>query len=315
MQLDATQPSPDLGMPPPPDRGGIELGTVGWENTLEWVEFGQGDPVDSGKTLIRVQLFRGRDKTQPLAQGIGQGHQILAQLNTLSGMRIPPKGMLVWVAFPAEMDLTPGAGVIIAGASSTAQTPQLAKDRVVLDFGDVDVVFRGRSLSLHDKENRFLCVGASRTGNGAPGILMQDETGTGIHLHGGNVEITATDNGSPNKVKTWAHLDSGGFSVTQVDGSGKTSALTIKDGKTILLTPNKVQLTTGAVLLGAAGFKPVMLATSGSMGTFLTALSTWVGAVGGALAPAINGPTTTFATAIGVFASAESESTTFMASG
>ncbi len=170
-----------------------EIGTVGWFDQEEHVDFGTAE--NDGHTLIRVTLFAGKMAGEAITPGVAQGRQILVHMNALAGMRVPPKGMHVFVQFPAGMEFAPGAGVIIAGIEKTFERDQLAKDRVVLDFGeDVHVIIKGKSVSLSDHENRFMTVGTPRAG-GDPGLIFNAADGSGGAIAEGKVGWWVADGG------------------------------------------------------------------------------------------------------------------------
>lgn len=153
----------------------IDIGTVGWEGDDTYYDKGSGD--NEGYTLIKVQLFRGRDYTKELNPTIGQGHKILCHIS--SGIfRIPPKGTRVYVAFPKGMETAPGAGVIFATVEKNPFI-QFDDDRVQMNFGsDTHVVIKGKSVSISDMDNQFVSVGTPRSGGDA-GIIFQASDGSG----------------------------------------------------------------------------------------------------------------------------------------
>lgn len=152
----------------------ILLGTVGWDGEDEYTFI--GDDTNDGYTLVRVQVYDGRDTTAKFDPSRAQGHKIICHLS--SGLlRVPKPGTRVYVACPKGMENVPGAGVIFAAVEKTPA--QFKTDRAVMDFGDdVHVVIRGKSVSLQDPDNRFLSVGTPRSG-GAPGLTFQAEDGSG----------------------------------------------------------------------------------------------------------------------------------------
>lgn len=153
----------------------IVMGSVGWENEDEYYFLGTDE--NDGHTLVRVQLFEGRDPTQPLNPKRAQGHRLVCHI--AGGIfRIPPKDTRVFVAIPKGMENVPGAGVIFATIEKNPTT-QFAEDRAVIDFGpDVHVVIKGKSISMQDPDFRFLSVGTPRAG-GAPGVQVHLPDGTG----------------------------------------------------------------------------------------------------------------------------------------
>jgi hypothetical protein len=206
---------------PSQSAGRIELGTVGWDGVDEYAFLGSGD--NDGYTLVRVQLYRGRDKTKPLKKGVAQGYQIVAQIDSAL-FYVPPRGTRVYVALPAGMDTTKGAGVIFATVRPSP-TIQFASDksgepRAVLDFGDeTHVVIRGKSVTAQDPQGRHISVGTPRAG-GAAGVSAIDETGSGWTIQSGVVGLFATDNGTPPDAKSCIQL-----TATLIDIMQKGSTL------------------------------------------------------------------------------------------
>ncbi|MDB4994877.1 MAG: hypothetical protein JWM74_2309, partial [Myxococcaceae bacterium] len=132
---------------------GCELGTVGWANREEHVDFGTGD--NDGFTFVMVTLYAGKTPGEKPTAGLAQGREILCGVNSLAGTRIPKKGTRVYVLYPSGMEDADGAGVIVATVEKTATKDALAKDRVVVDYGDdVHLVLRAKSVSLQDPDNR-----------------------------------------------------------------------------------------------------------------------------------------------------------------
>jgi hypothetical protein len=97
----------------------FERGIVGWDDAEDWFEL--GDETNGGLTVVRVQLFKGRDPTTPPKQGIAQGHRLLVALPD-GFFRIPPKGSECIVAFPGGDIQTAGAGILLA----TIPRPQVS---------------------------------------------------------------------------------------------------------------------------------------------------------------------------------------------
>ena len=90
----------------------ILTGSIGWEDQEDYV-FDGGDD-DDGHTLVRVQLFEGRDITKPINPKRAQGHKLVCHISSLNGRRVPPKDSRVFVAIPKGQENVPGAGVIFA---------------------------------------------------------------------------------------------------------------------------------------------------------------------------------------------------------
>lgn len=171
----------------------IEIGSIGWEDEDEYAYLGTDD--NDGHTLVRVQLFRGRDASKPLNPTRAQGHRIVCHIP--DGMfRIPKKDTRCYVAIPEGMEQVPGAGIIIACVSKSPPT-QFAKDRVVIDFGsDTHVLFKGKSVAMsdHGVPARWLGVGTPR-GGGTPGVTLSNSDGSGLVIQDGAAGIWVSASG------------------------------------------------------------------------------------------------------------------------
>lgn len=170
----------------------IEMGTIGWAD--EDSHFDLGTDENDGHTLVRVTLYRGKPRNIELKDDTAQGHQILCHLNSLCGMRIPPKGTRVYVMFGKGMETVPGGGVIVA-AIEPNPGDQLALDRTVIDYGEeTHLVIRAKSVSIQDYSNRFISVGEPRAGGDA-GLWFQAADGTGGAIKEGAVAWWVSDSG------------------------------------------------------------------------------------------------------------------------
>jgi hypothetical protein len=98
---------------PPPHDSGLAWGTVGWEEDDDSSYYERGSSDDDGNTLVRVQLYRGRDMTRTLDQTRAQGQRILCQLG--GGLfHIPSRGTRVLVGVPEPHGHVPGAATILS---------------------------------------------------------------------------------------------------------------------------------------------------------------------------------------------------------
>lgn len=89
----------------------VEIASIGWEGEADYVF--PGDDSNDGHTLVRVQLFSGRDPTQPLNPNRAQGTKLIAHLNSLAGFKIPNKDARCYLAVPPGMTQVPGAAIIV----------------------------------------------------------------------------------------------------------------------------------------------------------------------------------------------------------
>jgi hypothetical protein len=156
------------------------MGTVGWNDGSKHFDVGTGD--NGGVTLLKVQLFRGRDRSVAATPGRAQGTAILARIPNPANF-IPPDGTHVLVCRPAGFD----AWMLIQqyGPNSTTQFSSVApsskgKNRAKVDYGpDVDVVFKARSITFCDYQGRFFSMGPEF------GLQVADKDGSGWHFGDG----------------------------------------------------------------------------------------------------------------------------------
>jgi hypothetical protein len=204
-----------------PDTGSIEMGTVGWDDGGKHYEL---DP-DSGVTLIKVTLFRGRD---PDAEGQkkdkrARGQQIKCQI---SGplLYIPADGTMVHVSMPAGYWQVPGAGMITAVAVKAPAVQFGTNDGkdAVLDFGpDRRVIIKaGKGVILSDYENRYLAVSPQT------GIKCGDAHANGFALKNDKWLFYTTADGEMNTCFQLAKS-----AIKLLINDGKTCGVVMKDGK------------------------------------------------------------------------------------
>lgn len=199
----------------------VEEGIVGWADEDATNFYQQGEASNSGYTLVRVQLFKGKSPTVAATPGVAQGHRILCRIG-LTPFRIPPLGTAVLVTAPSGDWQTTGRQVITHTIEKNP-TIQFDLNRPVMDFGDVDVVIAARSVTLQSKPAsgvpQFVAVGLARAGGG-PSIMLQDETGSGIVIQSGSIGIIATDNASPPNMKAMLQLTPTEIDLAMLGQSG-----------------------------------------------------------------------------------------------
>lgn len=212
----------------------VELGTVGWDDEELWYETGTGD--NDGHTLVRVQLYAGKDPGVRPKAGVALGRKLLCQIAD-GVFRIPAKGTRCYVILPAGYEDVPGAGVIVATVSKNPD--RLAEDRAVLDYGDVHLVIKAKSASLQSYDNEFISVGTPRSG-GTSGLIFQAADGTGGVIQNGVVGWFVASSGD---AKTLLQMTTSGIDccvkgggMWRLDGSFYTlgSTFTAACGKVYL---------------------------------------------------------------------------------
>ncbi len=257
------RPAPDdneLFDAPPGERepSDIQEGTVGWDGSPEVVELGteSGD----GMTLVRVTLRHGHPTGKPTTDdGLFNGHQISARA---SGplWDTPTRGTRVIVAFPGGDWETPGNAVVICqvGASPARR---FGRRKAVLDFGDKDVVIRGRSVALISEDTTTSTPHRYSVSVDPQGGAQVTADGSGLFSKGGEVQV-----------KT-------------VSTSGRVmSSLNLLQGECSLMETSGV--TQASVVLSGGN-----ATTSGGFMTFLPGNTFQVGRTASPATPALVGPT------------------------
>lgn len=208
----------DLLSPDSADRGGVEMGTVGWDDGTD--DLDQGSTGNDGNTLIKVQLFRGKDPATPPKPGVAQGIKLLCQISSMFGIYwIPPAGTRVLVAIPAGMSQTQGAALIIA-AYQTSPTAQFVPGRVMWDVGSsTHVLIKAESVTAQSYASpaQYIGVGQPMAG-GAPGIYLVDETGSGITVQSGVIGTFASSGGD---AKVLIQVTASGLDVMNKPGNSQ----------------------------------------------------------------------------------------------
>lgn len=221
----------------------IEAGIIGWEDDEEVADVGTSD--NGGVTLIKVQLFRGKDATSDVKPGIAQGHKLLARMNGWPLWAIPPKGLQCYVMFPSGFELSVGAGVI-AGLPGANPFVQFSKTRSKLDMGqDQDLVIKARSVTISSYDNDFIVVGPDS------GIMMSDHLGNMVQIKDGQILI-AVASGDPPDAKTVVRLKTDSLELLQKAAGGNMCGVKLADLEVSVVGSVFKALTAGGCLGKAA---------------------------------------------------------------
>lgn len=173
-----------------PTKASIERATVGWPGEVGSQHIELGDATNDGRTLLHVTLYRGSAPGAPLTpDGKANGFQILAQL--LGPIwYIPPLGTQVLVAYPDGEAAAQGAAVIV-GTMGPSPPHQFLNRSVVLDYSGMDVVIKGKSVSIlsedDDAANPSKKVRHVISVSGPGGCQMMDDSGSVCSIGGENL--------------------------------------------------------------------------------------------------------------------------------
>lgn len=173
-----------LVSPPHGEHTQIEVGTIGWEDEDVWYELGKDGTDEEGYTLVRVQLFRGRDFTKPLKPGVGQGTKLLCHVSS-NLFRVPKKDVKCYVAIPAGMGTSPTSGVIFATVEKSP-IDQFSQNRVAMAFPDHDLIIKAKSITISDYEDNYLGISPEL------GVQMADKDGDALNVSDGQITGVAT---------------------------------------------------------------------------------------------------------------------------
>jgi hypothetical protein len=262
------------------DNGANEMGTVGWD---DGTYLDLGTTSNDGNTLVAVQLYRGRDQTQPLKLGVAQGHKIWCQVSSQVGFTLPLRGTRVLVGIPAGMGATQGAPLII-GVYDTGLSMHGN-----LQGGETCVAGMAGQARAMCKANGTACL-FTKQGNTAGGQ---------------SVTFQVNSDGSVKAVGPYGGMAS--TSSATVLAFGTTSGVQC-DTNGAWMTGPAIGLSSGNVQLGPI---PIHALSLGDVvATQLTALATWAAAVTVIIDSLIQasgvtaGQLTTYNTANGVFLAA-----------
>ena len=184
----------------------IMMGSVGWEDTDEYYFLGDGD--NDGHTLVRVQLFEGRDITKPINPARAQGHKIICMLSSLNGLRIPPKDSRVFIACERGKEHVPGAGVIFAAVEKTpSRAGNIKPDETVIVGPDGS---EGRVVIKKDGSVTMM-TSAGNTKGGKSVVLSVTPDGFKFGCAYGSIVLDAT--GFHVKTKAGPRIDMGAVNI------------------------------------------------------------------------------------------------------
>jgi len=313
-----------------PDMSGdaaLELGSIGWDDSD--LVFDPGDGTNGGGTLIRVQLYRGRNPGHKPADNRAHGAKTIAQIPG-GAFRIPPKDTMCLIGHPHKMQTAPGAAVLLATldkVSSSATFGNIKEGELCLHGDGADALSR-----MLFKANGAISIFALE-GN-APGgkpvaILVDAQAGSitllnqhgtlaltsdqvamlfppgGISIdHSGNVTLIGKSMVIQGEA---ARISAGSLDFAVANGSGLTVGATgaaTLTALTALLQATTVDL--GIAARTGVATQATMATWMGNIATALTAIQACLVYLPGAGNPPLAGLLTASAAAIGVASSTAS---------
>lgn len=241
----------------PEDEQQILMGTVGHEGIDEDSEI-ITDGIYAGTTIVNVTLYKGRDPATEIKPGVAQGYRIKCQvMGPLH--HVPETGTRVMIAIPHGMTTSPGAGVILGTLGKTPST-QFSKTRTVFDFGDQNVIFRGKSVTIQNNTSPAIYVSVGDL-TGPQGITIVNDKGCGVRIENKTVGLFASDAGD---AKSLVQIEHNAISI----GQKSCGMFMFKDGQASLLSNGPLFLIGKQVMLGigATVTTPVVHGLSGIAG-------------------------------------------------
>lgn len=223
----------------------ILLGEVGWADKDQHYDLGTDGTEEDQITLVYVTLYDGAMPGGAPRGGMkARGRQIVCQVSSMFGHRIPAKHTRVHVSLPEAHERAHGAGLIIGTFEKTGKKPQFNADRVVVDYGpDTHVVIRAKSVTLQDQDGRFIAVGTPRAG-GTPGVQVRLTDGTGAVWQQGAIGFFVAAGG---EVKSIIQM-----TPDSIDTRIKGGALVQLKGSNYVSVGTSIALKGSAVYLGKA---------------------------------------------------------------
>lgn len=198
-------------------------GVVGWEDDGgEALDL--GDSTNDGTNLVKVQVFRGRDPSQPLDAAQAQGQRLLCQL--ADHVSLPTDGTRVMVAIPEHYGMIPGGSLIVGAVTKDRQAnANVGAGEMIIQApgGAAAIILKGDTIVLRTADTK----GNTTTFVVAPGVqkttspaflVSYDKTGMRMrHWAGATLELGAIGLSGPlSALSTMATIKAG---RVRVDGS------------------------------------------------------------------------------------------------
>ncbi len=225
--------------------GQVSVAQAGWDDTDEMLFQGGFD--DDGNTLVRCQLFSGRDITKPHDPDRAQGTKLVCQI--MDGIGIPVKGAKVYILCPHGMEGVAGAYVIVGSVTKQALRKNIEAGSVVdsAPSGEACIVKKpDGSIVIHTT--------ADNSPTGASIFLRISPAGLEFRSPYGNFEIGPTRN-------KWDHHSGGQIAMGLVSIPGLPDAVSEAFTGYVTIRAATCKMEGNSVFLGAPSTlkQPAML--------------------------------------------------------
>ncbi len=228
--------------------GQVFLAQAGWDDSDE--VFFPGSFDDDGHTLVRCQLFSGRDITKEHTPDRAQGTKLICHVAD-GVFKVPVKGARVYILIPHGMEGVSGAGVIIAsvGGGKEVNKNITAGDLIIAPpgGGEAAVVIKADgSITLHTTDNN--------DNNGNSTFIRVSPTAIQFVAPWGKMIFDAS--GVHWTTKSGARLDMGGISVPGLPG-----AIASSFDSYVKIQAATVKVAGGSVFLGQGTYYQPVVST------------------------------------------------------
>ena len=242
----------------PDGRVHLAWGTVGWPGDADVLD-GLGRDQDDGMTFVKVTLVDGAPVGQRQADDGGANGVQVRVHPAGPGWRIPPRGTRVMVGFAGGDIWTPGNGVILAEVGRSPAR-HFGRKKVILDYGDADVVITGRSVTLlcdgnpageSDRQKRHVVSvspeGGAQVASGGCGLFVQGKDAAGNVIAEAQLKTVDKDG----NLKSSLVLTQSAVGLADAADPMKPAALTLTGGNATITSTDLAVQATGSVMLGA----------------------------------------------------------------
>lgn len=189
----------------------VFLGQAGWDD--EDVVAFPGSMEDDGHTLVRCQLFTGRDITKEHTPGRAQGTRLVCHVSD-GVFKIPVKGARVYIVIPHGMEGVAGAGLIVG-----VVTPGVERSGNPVE-GDVTLSCSTGQGRVRIKQNGDVTLYTNQTNEegGKPIFLRISTKGLEFYSPYGGIKMDSS--GFHVTTAAGPAIDMGGLDLSSIPGIG-----------------------------------------------------------------------------------------------